>query len=169
MHVKLFDIQNGVVIPSEHCYILKSLKDIIDNYPEEYMKIFMYLFYMHCMNPEINTMMHLHEDEKEAIMMKEISGTFNTDDALIMIANTSVAKMYATPTSRAYKGIKGMLDRLASFMETTALSDDNINSLVNAAAKYEAIRQSYKGTYKDLLEEQKSKTKGDQNLGYDQQ
>jgi hypothetical protein len=25
--VKLFDVQNGVVVPTEHCYTLKALKD----------------------------------------------------------------------------------------------------------------------------------------------
>ena len=29
---KLFDVQNGTVIPTEHCYTLKALKDIMDNY-----------------------------------------------------------------------------------------------------------------------------------------
>ena len=34
MLVKLFDIQNGKVVPSEHCYTLKSLKAIMDEYPD---------------------------------------------------------------------------------------------------------------------------------------
>jgi hypothetical protein len=37
MLVKLFDIQNGKVIPSEHCYTLKSLKAIMDKYPDTYL------------------------------------------------------------------------------------------------------------------------------------
>ena len=44
---------------------------------------------------------------------------------------------------------------------------DSITALVNAAAKYEQIRQSYKGAYKDLLEEQQSSVRGGQNLAYD--
>ena len=39
MTIRLFDIQNDVVIPSEHCYIIKSLKDVMDSYPETYIKI----------------------------------------------------------------------------------------------------------------------------------
>ena len=45
MIVKLFEIQNNVVIPTEHCYTLKALKDIMDDYPEDYLKIYQYLFY----------------------------------------------------------------------------------------------------------------------------
>ena len=56
-------------------------------------------------------------------------------------------KLYQTPTYRAYVGIKSMLDRLAKYMETTQIEhgrDGNINALVNAAAKFEQIRQSTK-------------------------
>ena len=38
MIAKLFDIQNGKVVPTEHCYTLKSLKDIMDNYPDDHLK-----------------------------------------------------------------------------------------------------------------------------------
>ena len=36
MITRLFDVQNGVVVPTEHCYTLKALKDVMDNYPEDY-------------------------------------------------------------------------------------------------------------------------------------
>ena len=42
MIVRLFDVQNGVVIPTEHCYTLKALKEIMDNYPDDYLKILGY-------------------------------------------------------------------------------------------------------------------------------
>jgi hypothetical protein len=68
-------------------------------------------------------------------------------------------------------GIKQMLDRLARYMENTPVEhgrDGNINSLVNAAAKFEQIRMSFKGAYKDLMEEQKGTARGGQQLAYDQ-
>ncbi len=40
MLVKLFDIQNGTVIPSEHSYTLNFLKVIREEYPEEHMDIY---------------------------------------------------------------------------------------------------------------------------------
>jgi hypothetical protein len=64
-----------------------------------------------------------------------------------------------------------MLDRLAKYMETTEIEhgrDGNITALVNAASKFEAIRQSFKGTLRDLEEEQQSQVRGGQNLAYDQ-
>jgi expansin (peptidoglycan-binding protein) len=78
--------------------------------------------------------------------------------------------MYETPTSRAYKGIATMLDRLGRYMEITPIThgrDGNFNSLIAAAKNYEGIRQSFKGAYKDLQEEQSSKVRGGQGLAYD--
>ena len=53
MLIKLFDIQNNKVVPSEHCYTLKSLKKIMDEYPDTYLSIYQYIFYMTCPDPEM--------------------------------------------------------------------------------------------------------------------
>lgn len=171
MIVRLFDINNNVVVPTEHCYTLVTLKKIMDNHPDDYMKIYQYLFYMTCPNPDINPFFNVSELDKEEIILAEIDADFSTDDPDIVGALKFCADMYETPTSRAYKGIKQMLDRLGRYMETTEIThgrDGNINSLVNAAAKYQQIRESYKGAFKDLQDEQKSQVRGGQGLAYDQ-
>jgi hypothetical protein len=64
-----------------------------------------------------------------------------------------------------------MLDNLATYMEKTQITDGrdgNITALVNAASKYQQIRESYKGAYKDLQEEQTSHVRGGAGLAYDQ-
>ena len=45
MLIKLFDVQNRTVIPTEHCYTLKALKDVMDEYPEDYLKIYQYFIF----------------------------------------------------------------------------------------------------------------------------
>jgi hypothetical protein len=169
--IRLFDIQNGKVIPTEHCYAVKSLKDIMDEYGEECTKIYAYLFYMTCPNPDLNPFFDVPENDKEQLILQEIDADFSTDDDLVTAGLTLCRKLYETPTYRAYAGIKSMLDRLARYMETTEIEhgrDGNITALVNAAAKFEAIRQSFKGTLRDLEEEQQSQVRGGQNLAYDQ-
>ena len=64
MIVKLFDIQNEKVVPTEHCYTLKFLKDIMDSYPDSYLNVYQYLFYMTCPNPDLNPFFHLPEYDK---------------------------------------------------------------------------------------------------------
>ena len=171
MIVKLFDIQNGKVIPTEHCYTLKALKIVMDNYPDNYIKIYQYLFYMTCPNPDLNPFFYTPDLDKESLILDQIEADFSTEDEDIYIALQFCQRMYETPTSRAYKGIASMLDRLGRYMETTPIThgrDGNITALVNAAKNYEAIRASFKGAYKDLQEEQSSRVRGGIGMAYDQ-
>lgn len=171
MIVKLFDIQNGKVIPTEHCYTLKALKMVMDNYPDDYLKIYQYLFYMTCPNPDLNPFFYTPDLDKESLILEQIDAEFSTEDQDIYIALQFCQRMYETPTSRAYKGIASMLDRLGRYMETTPIThgrDGNITALVNAAKNYEAIRASFKGAYKDLQEEQSSRVRGGIGMAYDQ-
>ena len=170
MIIKLFDIHNNVIVPTEHCYTLKSLKDIMDEYPEDYLKIYQYLFYMTCPSPDSNPFFHTPEIDKEEIVLQEIEADFSTEDEAIRRARMFCDDMYSTATSRAYKGMASMLDRLARYMETTPITagrDGNINSLVAAAKNFDQIRLSFKGVYKDLQDEQSSKVRGGIGLSYD--
>ena len=170
MLIKLFDIQNNVVVPTEHCYTLRALKDVMDEYPEDYLKIYQYLFYMTCPNPDLNPFFHTPDVEKEGLILDEIQAEFSTEDKTVFDALLFCQRLYETPTSRAYKGMASMLDRLAKYMETTQITagrDGNINSLVAAAKNFDQIRASFKGVYKDLQDEQSSKVRGGQGLAYD--
>lgn len=171
MIVRLFDVQNGKVIPSEHCYTLESLKKIMDTYGEDAPKVYTYIFYMTCPDPDINPFFNVLESEKEELILREVDMDYSTEDPEILEAMDLCRKLYETPTYRAYKGIASMLDRLARYMETTDIEhgrDGNINSLINAAAKFEQIRNSFKGAYSDLKDEQKTTVRGGQGLAYDQ-
>lgn len=171
MIVKLFDIQNGAVIPTEHCYTLDFLKDLMEVYPDTYMSVYQYLFYMTCPSPDLNPFFHVPEHEKEDLIIEQINLEESTEDAKIIYSLEMCKKLYETPTYRAYKGIKSMLERLARYMETTAIEhgrDGNINSMINAAAKFDQIRNSYKGAFSDMQEEQQSSVRGGAGLAYDQ-
>jgi len=171
MIVKLFDIQNGKVIPTEHCHTLDFLKDIMDEYPDTYMKIYQYLFYMTCPNPDHNPFFNLPELDKEDIIMEEIGMEESTEDSKIRHALDRCQQMYETPTFRAYMGIKRALDNMATYMANTPITDGrdgNISQIRAVAKDFDAIRQSFKGAYKDLQDEQQTSVRGGQGLAYDQ-
>ena len=176
MIVRLFDVQNGAVVPSEHVHTLHGLKAITEEYPDEHVAIYAYCFYMTCPDPDMNPFFNVPESEKEELILRELRVAkdfpeFDPEDKLIKEALELCRKLYETPTYRAYKGIASMLDRLAAYMEKTPIEhgrDGNINSIVNAAAKFEQIRSSFKGAYSDLIDEQKSSVRGGQGLAYDQ-
>lgn len=171
MIVKLFDIQNGAIIPSDHCYALEFLKVIMDEYPETYLQVYKYLFYMTCPNPEMNPFFHLPENDKEEIIIDEVGLEESTEDEHIIRALAKCQKMYETPTHRAYLGIKKALDNMATYMANTPITDGrdgNISQIRAVAKDFDAIRQSFKGAYKDLQDEQQSRVRGGKGLGYDQ-
>ena len=169
--IRLFDVQNGKVIPTEHCYTLSFLANIMASYDEiEAMKILAYLFYMSCPNPDLNPYFDTPEQDKEELILKDLDADFSAEDEQIVYALSRCKQLYETPTYRAYIGMKSMLDRLATYMEKTPIEhgrDGNITAIVNAASKFEQIRQSFKGTLRDLEEEQSSQVRGGQNLSYD--
>lgn len=170
---RLFDVQNGKVIPSEHCYTIGWLKDIMDEYEEnkEYLKVYMYMFYMTYPNPDTNPYFNMPNEDKEDTILHDIRAGFSPEDPLVREGVIRLAVMYGTPISRAYDGIAGMLDKLALFMSTTNITtgrDGNMSSIVQAAKNYQQIRESFKGAYKDLQEEQESKVRGGKGLSYDQ-
>ena len=114
---------------------------------------------MTCPNPDLNPFFYTPDLDKETLILEQIEADFSTEDEDIYIGLQFCQRMFETPTSRAYKGIASMLDRLGRYMETTPSThgrDGNITALVNAAKNYEAIRASFKGAYKDLQEEQSS-------------
>ena len=94
--VRLFDIQNGKVIPSEHCYTLSTLKAVMDHYEDEAPKIYAYIFYMTCPNPDLNPFFDVPEHDKEELVLKEVDADFSTDDDGIMDAIKLCQKMYQT-------------------------------------------------------------------------
>ncbi len=170
--IKLFNINNGVITPTEHCYTLSPLKDLMEEYPEDYLAIYQFIFYMTCPNDEENPFFNLKEEDKEEIILKQLNPNFSTDCELIENGLKLCNTLYDTPVKRAYEGIKTMLDNMAEYMKTTKITggrDGNITALVNAAAKFDAITGSYKGAYRDLQKEQKvQKGRGGTQLAYDQ-
>ena len=142
----------------------------MDNYPDEYLKIYQYLFYMTCPNPDMNPFFNVPHMDKEEIILKEIEAEFSTDDDDIFTALKACERMYETPTSRAYEGMQKALDRISRYLATTQITDGkdgNITQIRALAKDFDSIRQSFKGVYKDLQDEQQSKVRGGQGLAYD--
>lgn len=169
--IRLFDIQNGKVIPSEHCYTLATLKRIIEEYPQDYSQVYAYIFYLTCPNPDLNPFFDIPEQDKEELILAEVQADFSTDDDAIVQAVKLCQKMYQTPTFRAYQGIKIALDNMATFMATETVTsgrDGSATAILRIAERFDMVRQSFKGVYRDLMEEQQSSVRGGQNLAYDQ-
>jgi hypothetical protein len=143
----------------------------MDEYGEEAVKVYAYLFYMTCPNPDLNPFFDMPEQDKEELILTEVDGDFSGEDESVIVALKVCQKMYETPTYRAYNGIKIALDNMATFMATekpTSGRDGSATALLRIAERFDAVRQSFKGVYRDLQEEQQSSVRGGQRLAYDQ-
>lgn len=169
--IRLFDIENGKVLPSEHCYVLNFLRILMETYPLEHTKIFAYLFYKACPNPDLNPFFNVPEEDMDEMIVSELNIQFPLNDPLIQEALAKTQALYETRTYRLYRSFGIMLDRLGKYVETTPIQhgrDGNIGSLIQAAKNIQDIRQQFKGLEKDHLEEQKTLVRGGQMLAYDQ-
>lgn len=168
--IRLFDYQNGTIIPTEHCHALKSLKVIMDKYPDNYIKVYLYIYYMTHPDPAENPFFHMDENDKEELILTEIQADFSTDDKDIAKALEFCNTLYDTPTRRAYEGAKSMMDKLAKFFKKGTLTtgrDGSLDSMVRTMEKYDKLRESFKGVEKDYMEEMKAITRGGSFEAYD--
>jgi hypothetical protein len=170
--IRLFEINNKNVVPTEHCYVISWLKVIMDKYPDCYMKVYAYIFYMTCPGPE-NPYFNMKDVDVEDVIIHDLDGiTFSTEDDEIIDALENARKLFETPTVRAHKGLKIAMDNIAEYMAETGITDGkdgNIGQIRAMAKDFDGIRQSYKGVSKDLEEEQKAAhVRGNQRLAYDQ-
>lgn len=169
--INLFELVNGVVVPSIHCTTLKTLRVLKEEYPDDYLKMYEFLFYMTCPDEDMNPFFRAAPLDKEEMIIEQIEATFSVEEDLVQEALTFCTKMYSTETSRAYNGIAMMLDTIANYMLTTTVltdgKDGNIGQVRAMAKDFNGIRISFKETYKDLKDEQQSKVRGGKNLAYD--
>lgn len=144
---------------------------MMDFHPNDYMKMYLYIFYMTCPDPDLNPYFDVPEDDKEDLILHDIDADFSTDDDYVQTALERCKTLYQTPTYRAYEGIKKFMDKMAVSMANENITfgrDGSSAALLRMAEKFDDVRQSFKGVYKDLVDEQKSTVRGGQNLAYDQ-
>jgi hypothetical protein len=169
--IKLFEIENNVVKPTEHCKTIKWLRVIQEKYPASAVKIYAYIFYMACPG-EANPYFNLPFDFREDTIVGDIEidhALVEEDDVIEAVRRATI--LYETPTVRAYNGITTMLDNITDYMlitKPTTGRDGNLPAMIRLAKDFDDIRQSYKGIAKDLAAEQESQVRGGQNLSYDQ-
>jgi hypothetical protein len=171
MGIRLFDIQNSTITPTEHCYTIGTLKEIMNNYPEDYLSIYAYLFYMSCLNEEENPFANVPENDKEDLILREVGGSFSADEKLIFKGLELCKKLYTTPSYNLYLSAKIGIEKAASYLRNTAITDGrdgNNLSYLKYMEKYDDICRSFESRWKAFKEEQSSISRGGHEIAYDQ-
>jgi len=169
MNIRLFELDGRQLKATEHCYQISWLKSIIDKYPEQHVQIFGYIYYLTYQGPD-NPYFNIAEEDKEDKILKDLAPDFNTQDPIILLAISKCKELYTTPTMRSYNAIKAMLERLNTYLETTEITDGrdgNVGSMLRIAKEFKSVRESFKGVYDDVQEENKLKARGSAKMAYD--
>lgn len=162
--IRIFEVENGTVKLTEHCYLIKELKALIDKY-EDYMPVIKYVYLLTAPDSPFANM---REDEKLEAISDEVGGDFTLDDEEIDAAIQKLNKLYETPITRIYNGLIKSIDGMAHYLANTTIepgrdgNDRAIDAIQNnMSKKIESLRKLEK--MKD--EEQKTNMRGKAQMG----
>lgn len=171
MHIRLFELEGKIVKPTEHCYMISWLKRIIDDYPDNHTKVFAYIYYISYLGPD-NPYFNIPDVDREDKIIRDLQPEFNIEDPAILYAIDQCKELFLTPTMRSYDAIKSMLENLNTYLKHTEITDGrdgNIGALLRVAKEFKNVRESFKGVYEDVQEENKVRARGSSKLPYDLQ
>lgn len=169
MNVRLFELDGKTIKPTEHCYVIPWLKAVMDEFPEDYMKAYAYIYYNSYFAPD-NPYFNIKEDDREEKILKDLQPDFDPEHEVIVEAIENCTEIYTTPTMDSYQAIKIMLEKLNHYLKTTTITDGrdgNIGPILRVAKEFEAVRKSFKGVYQDVQEENQVRARGGAKLSYD--
>ena len=146
MYIKLFDIENNTVIPSVHCYTIVWLKEIMEKYPNDYLKIFSYFQYMCSWNPDDNPYLAMKEEDREETIIRDLGIDFSMDNELIQESLQKCQDMFELPAYRAWQSAKVGLQNVFNFVKSqkvTAGKDGSGPFVVSAIEKLPSLNKAY--------------------------
>lgn len=171
--VGLFEVQEGKLTLNEICYTSKTLKEVMKVFKkkENYMKVYLVLFYMTCPDNKRNPYWQLREHEKEEVILKECEVDFSLDEPIYHEAIEYCNKLYSTPTRRIYLAHKKGMDKVATYIEDTAIKqgeEGNEDTYLDYMMKTAKINEEFKKLERVHEEEVSAALRGGASLAYDQ-
>ena len=167
--IRLIDFEDNKVSLTIHCYNLSFLKDLIETYPKDSVKVISYVFYMSYNGPE-NPYINVPVENKSALILSDLNLDISLDDPLFDIAVEKCKELYKTPINRMYHALSNALNKISNYFDEAEITDGkdgNLTQIINAAKNYGAIRDSFKKIKSDFDEETKQVNWGGKDKAYD--
>lgn len=173
--IKLWDIEDGDLRPTDACYTISWLKDIMDAFPENYMKVYRYIFYMTCPDDQLNVYRNTEEHNKSEeicrMLAQEKGEPIYPEDLKIEKAVKECAKLYDDPPMKVYRAAKIMLEKLQRSFEVEELTwggkDATGPALTAAMEKLPKLLQAYSEAELKMNQLIKTRSRGNQMLSED--
>jgi len=116
MQICLFEVVNGVVVPEQCTLFIDWLRKIREIYPDDYLKVYGYLFYMSCWDSR-NIYINRPEEERQEMIIQDLAIDFSLDDPIITNALERCKLLYETPTVRGFRTCKNKLTDIYDFLD----------------------------------------------------
>lgn len=168
--IPLFDIENETVRPTIACYSIPVLKKIMDLFPDDYLEIYKYIFFLTCPDTTMNVYYNRPEDTREQDIIDDLKPTFYLEDMKIQEAIAKCRELYETPTLRAYIGAKRAYDRVATYLAETEITEGK-DGTANIIKDYMKCLKDFRdtcATMEKILQEEQVKIRGSGYQRYDQ-
>lgn len=170
MQIGLFEIEHDVIIPDQVAVrILPWMRKIKEQFPDSYMQIYAYLFYMSCWDGR-NVYLNVIEEEREDVIKGDLFIDFDLDTPIITDALERCKKLYETPMVKAMRGAKNQLGRVAEYL-TTAIPTSGKNGNYEAIAKFMEKLPQWQDMYEKVqikLRDEQAKVRGGKSIAFDQ-
>lgn len=155
MEIELFDIREGVCHPTKHCYSIQALNNIMEKFPDNYSKIFIYIQYMTSMDTKTNPYAGFPDDIKSETIIKDVDPTINPLDSDIKRAISCIYDIYrSNPHYRAFIAVKKNFDKFLQFLETeewTTGKEGSSSALLAANKNMPDMKAAYDTAEKDYM------------------
>ncbi len=169
--IHLFEVDNGELKPTRHCYALSFLKVIMDNFPDDYMDIYKYLFYMTCPDPVNNPYINMNDIIREEKIIRDNQFKFSTEEDSIIIALEKCTRLYETPTVRMFNTLKDTIDNLQDWVGQTQFTSGkggSVTEIMSVIKNFDKLNEQFNAAAGRVHEEQKNFGKrGGGQLAYD--
>lgn len=163
MFIKLFDVKERSVTPTEHCYVITWLKDIMESYPDNYCKIYAYLQFMSSWNPADNPYLAMEENNREEVILRDIDADFSTEDEIIQLALENCKKMHELPSYRLWLTAKKGLDKMKNYLDSVQMRDGKDGNIADYRATYKDLpnlEKAYNEAYRAFIDDVKMSVRG---------
>lgn len=164
MITKIFDVEQGKVTPSMHCYVIPELKAVIDAYPNNHIDALAYCFYMSCPYKSENPYADYPEEDRAGVLKK----TYPTilPDALVIIrAIQCLRDKYETAGSKYHASVKESLFKTVEYLNNVVINDEKDGNLARIHAIQKEAGKVLESliTLERIVEEEKNSIKAKAN------
>ncbi len=173
LQIEIFKFSNGIVSLTEHCELIPFLRRIRETFPEDYMKVYSYLYYRTCESPK-NPYFNYSVFEREFKILEDLECNFDIENPIIIKAVERLTELYTMPSSFAYTTISETLYKIASEIRNSVAVDLNptvVKSVLDTAKVFREIKKEFDESRKDVIIESrtavKTRIRGGSNTAYD--